>query len=270
MDLSCFRSKRGLEIAGPSRIFETGQEFPVYQVIESLDDFSFPRPAAWGGRELDGGQGFRFRPGKSVRKQYIGDATQMREIRSNEYDFVIASHVFEHIANPLKAAREWLRILKPRGLLLLVIPHRDATFDRRRPITRLAHLKRDLNRDVDEADRTHFDEVRRLSTKRFTKKWFDSVHIHRGLHHHVFSTASVVSIYDELRIKIMAVEPLLPYHIAVLGTKTSRWRPEMNDAFTSRSAAYRQLSPFPTDRGGARRRSSESRVTGLAAGPAGK
>jgi len=54
------------------------------------------------------------------------------------YDFVLASHVIEHIPDPIAALLEWDRVA--RRYLFLVVPHRDRTFDRDRPLTPLDEL----------------------------------------------------------------------------------------------------------------------------------
>ncbi|PYL73305.1 MAG: hypothetical protein DMF22_01865 [Verrucomicrobia bacterium] len=36
-------------------------------------------------------------------------------IPSGKYDFLLASHCLEHMANPLCAFQEWLRVLKKKG-----------------------------------------------------------------------------------------------------------------------------------------------------------
>jgi SAM-dependent methyltransferase len=54
------------------------------------------------------------------------------------FDFVVASHVIEHIPDPMAALLEWARVA--RHYLFLVVPHRDRTFDRDRPLTPLDEL----------------------------------------------------------------------------------------------------------------------------------
>jgi SAM-dependent methyltransferase len=56
----------------------------------------------------------------------------------DSYDFVLASHVIEHIPDPIAALCEWDRVA--RRYLFLVVPHRDRTFDRDRPLTPLDEL----------------------------------------------------------------------------------------------------------------------------------
>ncbi len=42
--------------------------------------------------------------------QYVRDATDLHGIPDEKYDFVVASHALEHIANPLRAVSEWTRV----------------------------------------------------------------------------------------------------------------------------------------------------------------
>jgi SAM-dependent methyltransferase len=48
-------------------------------------------------------------------------------------DFVFASHVLEHFPDPVRALKEWVRVA--RKYVVLVIPHRDRTFDHDRELT---------------------------------------------------------------------------------------------------------------------------------------
>ncbi len=53
-------------------------------------------------------------------------------------DFVFASHVIEHFPDPIRALYEWVRVT--RRYIVLVVPHRDRTFDADRPLTSVAEL----------------------------------------------------------------------------------------------------------------------------------
>ena len=54
-----------------------------------------------------------------------GDATFMEGIPDESYYTVYASHVLEHLIDPVTALRNWWRILKPGGHLIIMVPHRD-------------------------------------------------------------------------------------------------------------------------------------------------
>jgi SAM-dependent methyltransferase len=55
-------------------------------------------------------------------------------------DFVIASHVLEHLAEPIGFIAEIHRVLRPGGTALILLPDRHRTRDSNRPGTSLEHL----------------------------------------------------------------------------------------------------------------------------------
>jgi SAM-dependent methyltransferase len=59
-------------------------------------------------------------------------------LEDDSTDFVLASHVIEHVPDPIAALLEWNRVA--RRYVFLVVPHRDRTFDRDRPITPLEEV----------------------------------------------------------------------------------------------------------------------------------
>lgn len=60
--------------------------------------------------------------------------------KDNFCDFVLASHVLEHFFNPIKALKEWYRVIKPEGYICLVIPDKRKTFDKDKARTTLEEL----------------------------------------------------------------------------------------------------------------------------------
>lgn len=61
-------------------------------------------------------------------------------LEDNSVDFVINSHVIEHFFDPIKAIKEWMRVIKPNGYLFIIVPHKMRIFDENRPITTLQEL----------------------------------------------------------------------------------------------------------------------------------
>lgn len=54
-----------------------------------------------------------------------GDAQLLRGLDDHSFDFVYSSHLLEHLPDVELALRNWSRVLKPGGFLLLYLPHRD-------------------------------------------------------------------------------------------------------------------------------------------------
>jgi SAM-dependent methyltransferase len=60
-------------------------------------------------------------------------------LRDGTVDFVFASHVIEHFPDPIRALKEWRRVARER--VVLVVPHRDRTFDAGRELTPASELQ---------------------------------------------------------------------------------------------------------------------------------
>jgi SAM-dependent methyltransferase len=54
-----------------------------------------------------------------------GDAEQMASLANGTYDFVHSSHCLEHVKDPYTAFKNWLRILKPNGYMIVTVPDED-------------------------------------------------------------------------------------------------------------------------------------------------
>ncbi len=54
-----------------------------------------------------------------------GDAHYMEAIADEEFQFVYSSHCLEDLADPILALKNWARILRLGGFLIVVVPHRD-------------------------------------------------------------------------------------------------------------------------------------------------
>ena len=73
-------------------------------------------------------------------------------------DFVIASHVLEHLVDPLAQLAEIHRVLRPGGTALILLPDRRLTFDRARQGTTLDHLLADHAAGLQVPDDAHLEE----------------------------------------------------------------------------------------------------------------
>jgi SAM-dependent methyltransferase len=71
------------------------------------------------------------------------DAQTFAGIPDQSVDFVITSHVIEHLFDPVGSIEQTMRIIKPGGTYLLAVPDMRFTFDQKRPETTLDHVLRD-------------------------------------------------------------------------------------------------------------------------------
>jgi SAM-dependent methyltransferase len=88
------------------------------------------------------------------------DVDGLAAIPDDSLDAVIACHVIEHLANPVAALREFERVLRPQGRLVLVVPDRNLTFDSVRQPTPLAYVLAKFHQG---APRVDDEEIRAFS-----------------------------------------------------------------------------------------------------------
>jgi SAM-dependent methyltransferase len=251
---SLLRAKHSLEIGGPSPILAYAGQIPVYDVLESLDNCLYAGNTIWTG-EVREGNTFIYHPGKEPGVQIIGEAADLRAVKTSSYECVIACHCLEHVANPLRALAEWKRVLKDDGLLLLILPHKDGTFDWHRPVTPLAHIIEDYENRVGEEDLTHLPEILELhdlskdegagSKEQFRNRCLQN-HVNRAMHHHVFDTMAALAIVDYAGLQVVLIDTFKPFHIIILARRTGGTVD--NRRFVERNAEHWNRSPFSSDR----------------------
>uniref|UniRef100_A0A915ER18 Methyltransferase type 11 domain-containing protein n=1 Tax=Ditylenchus dipsaci TaxID=166011 RepID=A0A915ER18_9BILA len=61
-------------------------------------------------------------------------------LANNSQDFVISSHVIEHMFDPIQTILEWFRVVVPSGYIYIIAPHKERTFDVARNRTTLQEL----------------------------------------------------------------------------------------------------------------------------------
>ncbi len=54
-----------------------------------------------------------------------GNAQYLKGIEDNSYNFVYSSHTIEHLPNPAEGVKNWFRVVKPGGYMILYLPHRE-------------------------------------------------------------------------------------------------------------------------------------------------
>ena len=221
------QDKAGLEIGGPSRVFRPGGILPLYPRARCLDNVNYAAQTAWEGG-LRAGADFTFDRTKPPGRQFLHEATDLAGLVPDSYDFILSCHCLEHVANPLAALREWRRVTRDGGHLLLLLPDPQGTFDHRRPVTTLAHLREDFAGGTGEDDLTHLPEILALhdltrdppagSPEQFAARGRNNAQ-ERCLHHHVFDLALMRAALAETGWEVLAAEAVRPIHLVALAKK---------------------------------------------------
>lgn len=205
-----FVGKSGLEIGGPSRIFRDRGFIPIYRIVKALDGCNFSNSTIWEGQIVEG-QKYNYYPNK-VGRQLVIEASDLNSIVDASYEFVLSSNCLEHVANPIKALGEWVRVLKEDGLLLIVLPNKRYCFDHNRPDTTFDHLLADFQNGTEENDLTHLEEIlelhdlemerRTISLEQFRERSLKNYE-NRALHQHVFNSTVIKKLVEYFKLELL-------------------------------------------------------------------
>ena len=180
-------NKNGVEIGGPS----CGGEI-LYKNANNIDNVVWSNNTVWYNQDKT----YNFFPGKNG-KVIINDATDISKVKDKTYDFLFASHCLEHIANPLKAVKEWLRIVKYQGFIIIIVPEKSHCFDHKRPYSKFSTLLSQYEKNVNEDDLSTLEEILELhdlpkdpgapqDPLKFKERCLNNFH-NRCLHHYVYN-----------------------------------------------------------------------------------
>lgn len=222
------KNKSGIEIGGPSAFFNLKSFFPVYVFAKGIDGVNFSAETVWEGK-IEEGMSYNY-TNKKNGFQYISEASELSNIKNDSYDFLLSCHSLEHVANPIKALKNWYNVLKENGKVILVLPDKDFTFDNARPYTTFDHLLQDFNADTNEHDTTHFEEIRRLhdiskdamiNSPEELKARMEDNFSNRCVHHHVYSLELIKELLNYCGFNVIYQQKAKPFHLVIVAEKIS-------------------------------------------------
>jgi len=223
-----FHNKLALEIGGPSVNFGNNNIFPIYEILKGVDGCNFNVNTVWEGKIIAGAGNYKYADSLTG-VQYINEGSDLSTIPNEHFDIVLSCHSLEHIANPLKALKEWMRVLKPKGYILLILPNPTFTFDHKRPITKFEHLVSDYHNNIDETDLEclenvlSYHDMKRdimgpntlIELKERSIKNYEN----RCLHHHVFDIELIRKMFEFSNINFIDSEFVRPCNLITIGQK---------------------------------------------------
>ncbi|MEE8608318.1 MAG: methyltransferase domain-containing protein [Nitrospiraceae bacterium] len=142
--------------------------------------------------------------GKILWPDLVAEAAQL-PVAPASLDFIIASHLLEHLPFPLAALRAWYETLVPGGVLLLRVPDKRYTFDTQRARTQLAQLIEEYNHPERFDRRAHYaDWVQNVKdgnpeTEAFEREVRRLMEMDFSIHFHVWIDEDLREIIDYTR-----------------------------------------------------------------------
>jgi len=124
---------------------------------------------------------------------------RLRAFPDESQDFVICSHVLEHLAEPIGLLEDLHRVLRPGGVLLILLPDRHRTFDRHRNGTTLDHLVAEFESGVTEVDGEHLLDFAEktgtsLGVSASERRANIELHLRRSVHVHCWDDEEFFSV----------------------------------------------------------------------------
>jgi SAM-dependent methyltransferase len=101
----------------------------------------------------------------------VENGEMLPSFQSGSQDFIIANHFLEHCQDPIRTIKNFLRVLRPGGIIYMAIPDMRHTFDRDRSRTSLAHIIADHVSGPEISREQHFREWVTLVEPHFGRKY---------------------------------------------------------------------------------------------------
>lgn len=136
----------------------------------------------------------------------VAQAWDLSMIEDCSLDFVMSSHVLEHLPNPGVAIKEWIRTVKTGGVVFFIVPDMRYTFDKDRKLTPLETLLEKYKTRTKEVSYSTYEEFAILTNgksgrdkKDISKDSIEQMYKEQAnIHVHTFTEESLTNFCKEL------------------------------------------------------------------------
>jgi len=219
-----------LEIGPGSRPFAVAPDANVKYADRSIE----------GGRDKNFPELIGQPPGVQAHYNIDLDTGGLSQLEPNSFDGLVASHVIEHVANPLGVLAEFSRVLRDGGKLLLVVPDRTRTFDAARLPTPFSVPLSKYRAGV-----TAVDEA---SIREFCEAIYKQPPMHprevREWHNPVLLDATRIALHRRRSIHVHAWSPEEFASLLVAGMSESSWPWSLDSMYFAEHLSRSQAIEF--------------------------
>lgn len=169
-------------------------------------------------------------PPKTELNNFINSDASKIPVDDNFFDFLISAHCLEHCVDPIKVLNEWKRIIKKKGKIILILPHCERTFDKKRKKSNINNHINDFNNAVcvddyineDGSHRHILEESAEVSFENFNHSWEKKARIDEkkwdfkwlsetgNIHYHVWTQNEIIDLLSYVDFKIVYCNPEVP------------------------------------------------------------
>jgi SAM-dependent methyltransferase len=175
---------KGIEIGpGPHAL-----QFPLQCEVSYLDSYTIEQQheRTW----------FGYAESSIMPTDIKGSWEDLALMEKDSLDFIAASHVIEHLRNPIKGLVTAFNCLKEGGFLFLVVPDKRYMFDCHRELTTLDHMINDWTNPCDLRDFEHYQDFYQNAAG--DPNWIQRAHAEHDagmdIHFHTFIPSSFCSL----------------------------------------------------------------------------
>ncbi len=135
----------------------------------------------------------------------LDDGNYLKAIADNSMDFLLSSHVLEHMLDVITSIKNWLRVVKPGGHVLMAIPEMTQTFDKDRVPTTFEHVFSEWGGDdhhLVEHYTEYFSVVDKLSGDALNNAVTESLMNGSHIHFHCWTKEGLGELFAHLMIPL--------------------------------------------------------------------
>ncbi len=167
---------------------------------------------------------------KADKQNFINGEAENVPADDDSFDFLVSAHCLEHCIDPIAVLKEFKRVVKSSGLICLILPHCERTFDKGRFLSTLEGHIHDHENQVTKEDylKTEgkyfdiFEEFLLIATKWPRHNWISGATNKDGswnkrkileegiLHYHVWTQNEVIDLLRYLDCSVNFVKEVMP------------------------------------------------------------